>query len=152
MHDHDIPLTESLDPQGGQPSLIPQCEVHDRHPIGGGQRLGKQDIGFRRFAVGLQEIAAVIHQWVDLDRRDELQHLDLVAAFLGQGSDVLVGDHHRLATIGLVGLGDVAVLDRLTALVAHPLIFDSTVVLGVYLMELQVVILGGAVHLHRNVH
>ena len=83
---------------------------------------------------------------------DELDHLDLAAAFLRQRGDVLVGDDHRLAVVGFVGLRDVAVLDDLAAHLAHPLVADAPVVLRVDLVELDVVVFGRAVDLDRDVH
>ncbi len=58
----------------------------------------------------------------------------------------------RLAVVGFVGLGDVAVLDDLAAHLADALVADAPVVLGVHLVELDVVVLGGAVDLDRDVH
>ena len=78
--------------------------------------------------------------------------LDLAAAFFGQGGDVFVGDDHHLAVIGFVGPGDVAVFDDLAAYLADALVADAPVVLLVHLMELDVVVLGRAVHLDRDVH
>ena len=152
VHHHDVALGEVLHSQRGQARLVPQREVHDRDPIGLCERLRKQHIRFRRLRVGLQEIATVVHQRIDLAGGYELQHLDLAAALLGQRCDVLVGDHHGLAVVGFVRLGDVAILHDLTAHLTDALVADPAVVLGVHLVELQVVVFGGAIHLDGNVH
>ena len=125
--------------------------MHDGHPIGVRERSGQQHIGFRGLAVGLEVVAAVEHDRVEVGGGDELEDRDLVAAFLGQRGDVLVGDHHGLAAVAFIGLGDVAVLDHLAALGAHALVLDAAVVFRVHLVELQIVVLGGAIHLDRNV-
>ena len=149
---HHVTPAEVLDPKRCQTRLVAQGEVHDCHPLSRRQRFGKQHIGSRRGAVRLQEIAAVIHQRVDLGCGDELQHCDLAAALFGQGGDVVFGDHHRLAVVGFVGLGDIAVLDNLAAFIADTLVFDAAVVLGMHLVKIHIMVLGGAVHLHRDVH
>src|SRR5262249_19350306 len=76
---------------------------------------------------------------------------DFTGALFGQRGDVVVGDDHRLAVVGFVGPGDVPVFDDLAIQLAHPLVADATVVLGMHLMELDVVVLGGAVHLDRHI-
>lgn len=152
MDDHHVALAEVLDPQRRQPGLVAQREVHDRHPVRLRKRLGQQHIGFRRFGVGLQKIAAVEQHRIHVAGRHELQHFDLAAAFFGQRGDVVVGDDDHLAVIGFVGPGDVTVFDDFAVHLAHALVSDSAVVLGVHLVELDVVVLGGAVHLDRDVH
>ena len=152
LDDHDVALGEVLNPQRGQPGLVAQREMHDRDAVGLHECLGQQHIRFRRLALGLEEVALVVHHRIDVAGGHELQHLDLAAAFLGQRGDVLVGDDHRLAVVGFVGLGDVAELDDLAAHLADPLVADAPVVLLVHLVELDVVVLGCAVDLDRDVH
>src|SRR5260370_103531 len=82
-------LAEILDGQGRQPRLVAHREMHDRHPIGLGERLGQQYVRFRGFRIGLQEVAAVKHHRVDLAGRDELEYLDFAAALFGQRGDVV---------------------------------------------------------------
>ena len=74
-----------------------------------------------------------------------------MTALLGQGGDVLFGDHHRLTVVGFIGFGDIAVLDHVTAFAADALILDAAIIGGVNLVELQVMVLGGAVDLYRDV-
>ncbi len=126
--------------------------MDDRHPIRLGESLCQQHIGFRRLGIRLQEVTTVEQHRVDFPGRDELQYLDLAAALLGQGGNIVVGDHHHLPVVGLVGPGDVAVLDHLAVRLTNALVADAPVVLGVHLMEFDVVVLGGAVHLNRDVH
>nr|AAA63071.1 u650i [Mycobacterium leprae] len=59
---------------------------------------------------------AVEHYGVDVADRDELQDLDLAAALLGQCGDVVIGDHHQLAFVEFVGLGEITVFDDLSTL------------------------------------
>ena len=151
VHHHDFALAEVLDAQSRQSGLVAQREVDDGDPVRRGKRLGKQHIGFRGFAIRFQKVAAVVEQWVDLGGGNELQDRDLVAAFLRQGGDVLFGDHHGLAAVCFVGLGDVAVLHHLIAFTADTLVLDPAIVCCVHLMKLQVVVLGGAVDLHGHV-
>ncbi len=151
VHHHHLALAEILDAQSRQSGLVAQCEVDDGDAVGRGERFGKEHVGPRGLAIRFQKVAAVVEQWVDLAGGNELQDRDLVAALLRQRGDVLLGDHHHLAAVCLVGLGDVPVLHHLVALTADTLVLDPTVVCCVHLMKLQVVVLGGAVNLHGHV-
>lgn len=152
MHHHHLSLAEILDAQRRQPGLVAQREMHDRHPVGLGECLSQQHIRFRRLRIRLQKVAAVEHHRVHVGGGDELQHLDLPAAFFRQAGDVVVGDRHHLAVAGLVGPGKIAVVDHLATRLADALVPDASVVLGVHLVEPDVVVCGSAVHLDRHVH
>ena len=152
LDDHHIALAEILNPQRREPGLVAQRKMHDGDAIGLLERLGQQHIRFGRLALGFEEVTLVVHHRVDVAGRDELQDLDLPAAFFGQGGYVFVGDDHHLAVIGFVRPRDVAVFDDLAAYLAGPLVADAPVVLLVHLVELDVMVLGRAVHLDRDVH
>jgi len=101
-------------------------------------------LGFgRAFVHGLFLAPGIVEQC--------LRGLDFAAALFGQRRDVVVGDDHHLAVVGFVGACDIAVLDDFAVYLAHALVPDAAVVLGMYLVKLDVVVLGRAVHLDRDV-
>ncbi|SLC93855.1 Uncharacterised protein [Mycobacteroides abscessus subsp. massiliense] len=152
VDDHHLAFAEVLDPQRRKPGLVAQRKMHDRHPVGLRECLCQQHIRFRGLAVRFQVVALVVHQRVELGGGDELQHLDLAAGFGGQARQILIGDDDRAAVFGLVGLVDVPELHDLAAFLAGAFVANPAVVLVVDLMELEVVVLGRAVYLDRDVH
>ena len=68
----------------------------------------------------------------------------------GSDCEVLLGEDDG-AVAGIERLVDVLVLDDLAADLAAPLVTDASAVLVVHLMQLDVVVLGGAVQLDGHV-
>jgi hypothetical protein len=110
----------------------------------------QQGVGLGRRGVGLEVVALLQPHRVDLLARHELLDRDLAAAARRELGEVVVGEHHHLAVVGLVALGDVGVLDLLAVDAAHALVADPPAVLGVHLAEGDVVALGGGVQLDRH--
>ncbi len=120
--------------QRREPGLLPQRHAHDRRAVGGLERAAQQHVGLVRRGVGLEVVAAVEHDRIDLLGRHELGHLDLATALGGQRLQVLVGDDHRAFTV-VVGLVDVLVVDDLAVDLADALIADASAVLVVHLVQ-----------------
>src|SRR5699024_11062907 len=64
--------------------------------------------------------------------------------------ELLRGDHHQLAALGLVSLGDLRVRDLLAVLGTDALVPDLAAVLGMDLAEAHVVVLRGRVQAHGD--
>ena len=141
----------SRDRKRPESGLLAQRELHDRSSIGFLQRPPQQRVRLGRGLVGLQEVAAIEHDLVDLFRGYELDNLDLVTALLGQRFEVLLGEHNRGLAL-CVRLVDVGVLDDLAADLAPSLVTDPAAVGVVHLMQADVVVLGGGVELDGHIH
>ena len=140
------------DPQRGQPGLLPEGEVDDGDPVGLLQGLPQQHVRLGRGRRGLQVVGLVEQHRVDLIGRDEADDVDLPAGAGRQLGEVLVGEHDGAPVVALVGLGDVGVGHLLAIDVADPLVPDPPAVLGVDLVEPDVLLLGGGVQLDGHVH
>ena len=136
--------------QRAEPGLLAQGEVHDRGAVGLLEGAPQQHVRLGRLGVGLEEVAAVEHDRVDLVARHELDDLDLAVALLGQRLQVVLREHDRALAV-VVRLVDVLVVDDLAADLAAALVPDPPAVLVVHLVQRDVVVLGRAVDLHRHV-
>ena len=88
---------------------------------------------------------------VDLVVGDEVLELDRVLPLDLHRLEVLVGEVDELALPVLEGLDDLVVRDRLVLELADLLVADRAVVLLVHEVELQLVLVHGAVDAHRHV-
>ena len=125
--------------------------MHQCGAIGLRECLRQQHVRLRCGRVRLEVVALLEQDRIDLVGRHELQHRDLVLLGRRQLLEVLVGEDDAIAVVGVVGLVDVRELHRLAAFTAHPVVLDPSAVLGVDLMEADVVVLRRGVHLDRHV-
>ena len=114
----------------------------ERHPVGLLERVAQQDVRLEAGLVGLEVVARVEEQRVDLLRGHELLDRDLLGRPCRQALHVLVGEHDHLAIGRLIALGDVGVGHLLAVDRADALVLDAPSVLLVDLPELHVVVLG----------
>ena len=114
--------------------------------------LRQQHIGFRRGRIGFEVVAAIEENRIDLLGRHELQHRNLVLLGNRQFREILVGQNHLVALGRFIGLVDIGVSDRLSAHGADTVVSDPSAVLGVDLMKPDVMVLGGGIDLHRDIH
>src|SRR6185312_16490729 len=131
--------------------LLAEREVNDCRAIRLVESPPQQHVSLRRFRIGFEKIAAIEHDGVDLVARYELDDLDLSAALLGEGTQVVVGENDGAVAL-LVRLVDVIEIDDSPTDLAASLIADATAVFVMHLVQVDVVILGRAVELDRNVH
>ena len=124
----------AVDAQRREAGLLAQRHAHDRRLVGRLERAAQQHVGLVRRRVGLEVVALVEHDRVDLLGRHELDDLDLAAALGGQRLQVLVGDDHRALAV-VVGLVDVLVVDGLAVDLADALVSDAPTVRVVHLVQ-----------------
>ena len=70
----------------------------------------------------------------------------------GQFREIRVGQDDLVALRRLVGFVDIGVLNGFPAYSADAVVFDPTPILGMHLVESDVVVLGGGIYLDRDVH
>ena len=135
---------------GAQSGLLPQRKLHNRGQFGLFKGAAQQRVGLGRFRIGGEVVAAFEHDGIDLFAGHKLNHLDLAALLRRKGLHVRPGEHHRPLTV-VVGLVDVLVVDLLAADLAAALVSDPAAIGVVHLVELDVVVLRGAIGLDRHI-
>jgi hypothetical protein len=121
-------------------------------PLGVLERLTQQHVRPARGLVRLEVVRLLEIDRVDLFGRHELQYLDGLVGRDGQLGEILVGEDHHAAVLQLVALRDVAVLDLVAAHLADALVPDPAPILGVDLVEPEIVFLGRAEHPDGDSH
>lgn len=144
-HEHVVPHAQRREPRA-----LPERELHDRRPVGLLERAPHEHVRLVGLRVGLQVVAAVEQERVDLLARHELHDLDLTAALGGERGEVLARQHDGALAV-VVRLVDVLVRHDLAVDLAHAPVADAAAVLVVDLVQRHVVVLRRGVHLDRHV-
>ena len=127
-------------------------DFHDRHAFGALQRLPQQRVRAPRVLLRCQVVGVLEVGGVHLLGGHALQNVDRPVGPDGQRAEVLRVEHDQLPVGGLVALDDVVVIDLPAALAADALVLDPAVVLAVDLVEPVIVVRGGGVDPHTDVH
>ncbi len=94
--------------QHGEPGLLPQRELHDRHAVGVLEGATQQRVRLDRAGVWFEVVRLVQVQWVDLVGWDELDDVDVAALLSGKALQFVVGEYDGTGAV-VVRLGDVLV-------------------------------------------
>ena len=113
--------------------------MHQCSAFGLEQGLTEEDVCLGRGRIRLQEIALVVDDRIDLFGRNELEHRNLVLLRCRKLVEILVGEHDSVAVGGVVGLVDVRELHGIAAFGTDSVVLDPSAVLGMHLVESDVV-------------
>src|SRR6185436_10031645 len=140
------------DPQGAELLTIAEDIPRDGRQLGRLHRLDEERVDLFCSLGRSEVVGALEDDRVDLVVRDEVENLDRAIRLLLGRTEVRVGEVHELPVRALVGLHDLAGRDLLALFLADLAIADRRPVLLMDEMQLEIVLVDRAVHLHGRVH
>src|SRR6266540_2560351 len=138
--------------QGGQVLLVAEGNLGEGDLAVVHHGLAQQLVGLEAGRLGHQVIGLLEENRVDLVGVDEALDLDRLGAGHRQGVELLLGQGHVVVLLVLVALDDLGILDLFAVDRADALVADAAAVGLVELVEAEALLLGGAVHAHRDRH
>ena len=133
-----------------EPRFLTQGELHNRCTLGLFECFAQERIRLRRVLERCEVVAALKHNGVNLVTRNELDNLDLSVFLLGQRIKLILREDDGVIVFDVRSV-DVLILDHIATHFAPTLISDAATVGVMHLVQVDIVVFGGAVELHRNV-